>query len=369
MDTESMPYMPTPNDPKVQPSSSFLPPTPLAVTAVATLMGQAPSIHNSQPWALEWDGEHLDIFSDTSRQLSVLDPDARQLHISCGAAILHARIAFADLGFAVKHELLPRSQRPGHLGRITPRPGPESTPGLTALLPAIMRRRTDRRPFARHLLPALLTDQLQAAAKAEGSHLQLVDSRRRRALISQLVTAADRIESAQAAYRLELEHWTSHRPETQTGVPTSIGGPGWRGIHGEFRLRDFGGPEPGPQSQQTRDEPTIAVLSTAEDTPRSWLQAGQALERVLLTGTMASLTASMLNQPIEIPGTRDALRSCTHQMGYPQVILRFGYGLGIPAATPRRPTSDILVNRMRPIIDLVHRALATVPSAVVSNSQ
>ena len=72
----------------------------------------------------------------------------------------------------------------------------------------------------------------------------------------------------------------------------------------------------------------------------SWLCAGQALQRVLLTATNRGISAKPLTQPLE---TADAWlvrepRSATEQ---PQMILRIGYGLPVPP-TPRRPVPEML---------------------------
>jgi len=86
--------------------------------------------------------------------------------------------------------------------------------------------------------------------------------------------------------------------------------------------------------------PQLAVLATAHDDPADWLRAGQALQRVLLTGTAAGLAASFLYQPIELHDMRQSTGwwpwpEC------PQIILRLGYGPA-GAGSPRRRVDDIL---------------------------
>ena len=62
----------------------------------------APSVHNTQPWSLRLTKEGgLDIFADRARQLAVLDPTSRQLTISCGCALLNARVSLAGDGIGV----------------------------------------------------------------------------------------------------------------------------------------------------------------------------------------------------------------------------------------------------------------------------
>ena len=86
--------------------------------------------------------------------------------------------------------------------------------------------------------------------------------------------------------------------------------------------------------------PQLAVLATARDDPADWLRAGQALQRVLLTATVAGLAASFLYQPIELHDMRQSTGwwpwpEC------PQIILRLGYGPP-GAASPRRRVDAVL---------------------------
>ena len=61
--------------------------------AVIELARTAPSIHNTQPWLFHGEGDVLTLMYDDERRLTVLDPDARSLTISCGAALYLARLS------------------------------------------------------------------------------------------------------------------------------------------------------------------------------------------------------------------------------------------------------------------------------------
>ena len=88
------------------------------------------------------------------------------------------------------------------------------------------------------------------------------------------------------------------------------------------------------------EQPQLAVLSTATSTRADWLRAGQALQRVLLTATQHGIAACPLTQPLETSDTWQ-VRDPVSGRGTPQLILRIGYGLPVPA-TPRRPVSEVL---------------------------
>lgn len=78
----------------------------------------ASSVHNTQPWRFASYAEGLDLYADSARQLPVLDPRGRQLHLSCGAALLHAQVAARARGLTAEPQLLPDPADPAHLARL-----------------------------------------------------------------------------------------------------------------------------------------------------------------------------------------------------------------------------------------------------------
>jgi hypothetical protein len=84
------------------------------------------------------------------------------------------------------------------------------------------------------------------------------------------------------------------------------------------------------------------VLTTPRDDRAAWIDAGQALERVLLAATIEGLVATFANQPLEAPGLRWLVRDPDQPIGFPQMLLRLGYATAAPA-TPRRPVEEVLI--------------------------
>jgi hypothetical protein len=85
----------------------------------------------------------------------------------------------------------------------------------------------------------------------------------------------------------------------------------------------------------------MAVLGTERDDPIDWLTAGQALQRVLLSGCQHELQASFLNQPVQVASLRRKLGDLVNR-AVPQIVLRLGYPPGEIPATPRRPIHDVV---------------------------
>jgi len=86
--------------------------------AALSVACRAPSLHNSQPWRWQLAAHAVHLRADPARMLLATDPTGRQLVISCGAALKHARVAFAALGWHTVIRRLPDPTDPDHLASI-----------------------------------------------------------------------------------------------------------------------------------------------------------------------------------------------------------------------------------------------------------
>jgi nitroreductase len=314
--------------------------------------GRAPSVHNTQPWRFVARDDVLELWTDPTRGLAVLDPSGRARHLSCGAALLHARVAAAGADLTARVALLPDSDNPEHLADlhfVQAEPPPEDR----ELVSAIAARRTTRAPFSEEQLPHDVISALRHAAELEGCWLRVVDDRADAAGVAVLLARADDIQAADPAYRDELRHWTGKTGEDTEGVPDSAvpsRPPSSRGSN--YRLRDFvadrddQGATDGSDQPPPVERPLIAVLGTRDDDVEAWLAAGQGVGRLLLAATAHGVTASPMTQPLEVPDTRQRLVAQLGVVGHPQMILRLGYPAEPPTpATPRRAVEDILTEK------------------------
>jgi hypothetical protein len=67
----------------------------------------APSSHNTQPWLFKIVDNSIELYADRTRALPVVDPEARELTISCGAALYHLIVTIKYFGFEYRLEVLP----------------------------------------------------------------------------------------------------------------------------------------------------------------------------------------------------------------------------------------------------------------------
>ena len=88
------------------------------VRSALELAVRAPSVHNTQPWAWRYTEHSLHLFADRDRALDATDPQGRDLVVSCGAVLHHARVAFAAMGWATTVHRLPNPALPDHLAAL-----------------------------------------------------------------------------------------------------------------------------------------------------------------------------------------------------------------------------------------------------------
>ncbi len=305
----------------------------------------APSGHNSQPWLFRINADHLDLCADRTRALPVVDPHDRELVISCGAALFNLRIAARHFGYLLTVELLPDPDRHDLLARAVLGEKRASNHEENTLFAAITRRHTNRMPFDRTTVDRKVIERLESAANSEGCWLHVVKERKERHAVADLIADGDRLQFADKRFRRELAAWVhSNRSHSHDGMPGSAHG------HGDLvsmlesfviRTFDLGKGVGAKDKDLAEHSPVLAVLGTGGDSPSEWLRAGQALEHVLLLATASGLSASFLNQPVEVENLRPRLAKTIDHTGFPQAVLRMGHGPEVPP-TPRRGVREVL---------------------------
>jgi hypothetical protein len=319
--------------------------TPILAAQAGYLIGvagRAPSLHNTQPWRFTVNGDAIELYADASRQLHV-DPDGREMVISCGAALYGLRLAVRSLGYVPEVELLPGPVSPRVLARVRPgRPAP-MTPDERKLLHAVPHRHTHRGPFEPGPLPGRLFPQMRDDAQAEGATLTEIEPGPAREELMALVATSGRRQDRDPRSRADTWRW-SREPTSpdRDGVPAHAFPAEPSREAGQLPQRDFDLgrglgllPAGGPAA------PVMAVLFTPGDGEEDWLHAGQALQRLLLHAASQWVFASLNTQPLEDVSTRTMIRECLALPGAPQMLLALGVSRTAPA-TARRPASDLI---------------------------
>jgi hypothetical protein len=304
---------------------------------------RAPSVHNTQPWLFRPAVDAIEVFADWRRQLTVADPTGRALRVSCGAAILNLRLALRRMGFVAEVELNPEGDGP--IARVVVAGQSPPTPAEVALHDAIPRRRSNRYPFLDTDVSTAERISLIGAAQQEGAWLSLVIGPVAVDTVVAMMRLADRALTANENYVAELARWSSREPRSVDGVPREAAGPAPE-EQDPLIGRDFGGAVRAP-GRDFEQDPFVAVLGTYVDSPHAEIEAGQALQRVLLTATLHGLSASLASQAIDVPTVREQLRIGLRRYGPPQMVLRLGRAPDVVAAG-RRAIEEVLLGADEP---------------------
>jgi nitroreductase len=303
----------------------------------------APSVHNSQPWRFRVLPDRIELHADMDRKLPATDPDARELRLSCGAALFNLRLALEGFGLRPLVTLLPGHAVPGALATVRHGGTTALTDETRALLKAVPTRRTNRHPFIEAPVDGQQRHALVRAAELERSWLHVVKTPEDIARLKGFVRHAQEIQQNDPGVRAELAAFTGHRPDAADGVPPASAG--FRPeAQDEWAFRDFH-PAAAHDRLPGKDyesEPLVAVVCSHYDGALAELQSGQAMQRVLLTATKLGLSASFMSQPVEVRNVREELRRALGGLLVPQTVLRIGFSSPVPA-TPRRPVTELLM--------------------------
>ena len=310
----------------------------------------APSVHNTQPWWFGTDGQAINLYADTSRQLTVADPSGREMLISCGAALFTVRLALRALGLVPRTAVLPDPDRPLLVASVSwPRRAAAAGFELR-LLDQVLRRRTHRGGFDPLPLAAGLLTTLQAGAQRDGAALRVVTDAADRAVLAAAVQTAEQAERLDGPRVHEMAAWVAPPGSTRDdGLPDTAypARPVLTSPH--FPGRDFArgrgwGLPPSSAQAAARSAGVVCLLTTAADRPADWINAGQALQRVLLTSAAYGVAAALHSQPLELRPMRQFIRAQLSDGSYPQLVLRLGT-VTQTARSVRRPAASVLLAR------------------------
>ncbi len=308
----------------------------------------APSGHNTQPWLFEVGESHIDIFADRSRALPVVDPEDRELTISCGAALGMLEIAARRFSLIMRLAFQPTAHDRAHLARAHFTTGKATSPADMAVFDAIIARRTDRRLFRLDPLPEGFAPSCAEAGKALGVDIRIIEDDEQRRAIAGLIAQGDRIQFDDPKFRKELADWVHSKTlgnhDGMSGA--AFGMPDILSAAGGLAIRTFdmgNGIAAADEDKVMFGSPTLMLLA-ADETVVGWLNTGRVLAMISLLATQHGLGHSYLNQPIEIGTLRQILGGIAQADQKSQILLRLGYpGTDQPLApAARRPVAEVL---------------------------
>lgn len=305
----------------------------------------APSSHNTQPWLWQIEEDEVVLRADRDRSMPALDPQGRELIMSCGAALQHLRLAARYFGCAAILQLWPEGEKNDVLARVRVVPGRPPSPDDETLFRFVTKRHTHRGDFEPNPLPATLLQKMQEEAESEGATLHFAREEKQREMLAELIEQGDVVQNRDPEVRRDVADWIAVGDKRKDGIPTEALGIDHLFSHFTpltHRLFNQGDALARKDGEMARDAPVLAVLSTNGEGPKAWLDAGQALGRVLLRARSQEVWASFFSQPIQVDEAWMGLRHIIGVHDYPQLVFRLGYAAPV-AATPRRSVEEVVM--------------------------
>nr|WP_026342741.1 NAD(P)H nitroreductase [Nocardia sp. BMG111209] len=307
------------------------------------LAGRAPSLHNSQPWLWVFDGVTLQLFAVRERSLPNTDSSGRQLVLGCGIALGHLRAALAAAGWRTEADRLPDPNRHDHLATVRFAEAMIVTEADRDRADAILRRRTDRLPFAAPENWDRFEAVLRSIIDPSFAVIDVLseDSRPELARASRLTADLRRYD---AGYQAELQWWTGHVIGS-TGIPAAALTAAAEQEKVPVGRRMPAPAAAAPHTEEVADRSVVIALSTDTDAAGDVLRCGEALSTVLLESTVAGYATCPLTHLTEYDRSRAIIRDLVGGPALPQVLARIGTAPAdrpAPEPTPRLPLSEIL---------------------------
>lgn len=313
-----------------------MPPSMIEMNAMVEAAVRAPSSHNTQPWLFEVKPGCVDVWADRTRALPVNDPFDRELTISCGAALFNLELAAWSLGFEPIVASFPDPSDLDCVARVTFGTATSESAVRRKLYATIDLRHTTREPFA----PDDLADLRPALAAAAGDHdvhlLLDVD----REMLAEFVAEGDRAQFADPHWRRELASWMHPRRRGEGLAVPEILGLASRAV---VTVANLGKSTARSDAGLIAAAPLVAVLTTDTDDANCWLEAGRALQHLLLVAAAEGVQAGYENQPCQVAAVRSRFDAALGGQGFAQLIVRLGRHDHQRYRSPRRPLDAVLI--------------------------
>jgi hypothetical protein len=283
--------------------TGVMPVGPLSASQVRSVLltATAPSpFRIARPWRFQCTPDAIELYTDVPATST--DSDQRERLLNCGVALLNLRLAIKAQGSHPDVHLFPTADRPDLLAVVRPRGHETNAPHDQTLAETIADQRSNRRPFTAAVVSPSVQRQLRRGAEIERGWLATI--------------TADQVPALREIMR-------------RAEVPPATPGPG------------------GGTDLDLEPDRLVVVVGTLHDTALARLQAGQAMQRVLLTAGAAGISAALSSQAMAVPATRRELRQLLGGGIWPQIMLRLGHGTAV-ASPAHALLEDVVISDEHP---------------------
>src|SRR5262245_47039808 len=309
----------------------------------------APSGHNTQPWTVRLDEEHVWIGSDSARWLPKVDPKNRELALSIGALLENLIIAAPAHGLAADYEVIGTGPTTDLIRvELTP------IPRRDAALEQVRARRTLR---SGHLTREISTGDVEALCAAGGvEHAHFIAARSQQGQrLAEATLEANRLQIARDDAQSELADWMRwsaadarrHRNGFTPEALEITGIARWYVRHFMNRKAVLGKTFRKQTLDRVRQQLASyggwIVITSNDDEMPTLVDAGRRCERMWLQTRAHNVAVHPMSQVLEEAPLNDQI---TRDLGLPgraQFVLRVGYVRVYPSPVSlRMPVSWFL---------------------------
>lgn len=312
----------------------------------------APSGHNTQPWKFRIRDDSIEILPDYGRELTVVDPDHREIFISLGCAVENLIISAQATGLSPTLEMA--VDDPGHERirvRLNDTTDSTSRPNDGAL-ETMMRRQTNRSVYTGDPIPEEDISELNDINGETGVQPNIVRGGSQTDKLIHLIEEGIARQMDSSAFKEELVSWMRFNrrdaEKNRDGLTyEAVGFPPVPFVFAGKLILKFmlsADRQIEAESDKLRSASAFLVISSESDGKRDWINVGRFFERFSLTATRLGIAISHYNQPIEVENLRGRLGDLNFiDGGYPALLVRLGYADPMPAS-PRRAVEDVLIS-------------------------
>lgn len=303
----------------------------------------AANSHNAQPWRFRRTADGAAILPDLTRALPVADADNHHLYVSLGCAAENLVLAAGAGGHSSALAFVGDGE--GGIEIALGREGQRDP-----LFDAILERQCTRSEYDGHPVAAAARTALAVAARVERCEAIFIEDRARIEQVLELVIAANSEQVSNPGFAAELKSWIrfNARSAVESGdglYAACAGNPTLPTFLGRILFDAFFKPaaENDRYARQIRSSSGLAIIASEQDDRAHWVKAGRSYQRFALQATALGIRHAHINQPVEVPAVRAALRVLL-DLGdrRPDLVLRYGYAPPMPRSL-RRPLEAVIV--------------------------
>lgn len=307
----------------------------------------APSGHNTQPWLFSIKDETVEIYANLKKRLFVMDPSSRELYLSIGACL--ANLSLAAAAFKVKIEVVyfPNGLSDELCVRVNFKGLFEARLEDPVLLSAMVARRNNRENYLANPIEDEIKESWRSFVKEADFRLDLVTDPIAKQGLALATGEGLRMAFSNKSFRRELADWIRNNyVYCEDGIPvntTDMPAPSLIAA-ALIKLIDIGPMKAKNDKKKMVDSPLVAVISSKENNPKSWLKSGEIFEKIQVSAAGSGIASAVLVAAVEEGELYKKVQEILGTDFRPQMIFRLGYPSKQSLHAPRVPVEKLIVS-------------------------